>query len=377
MKRSVLIAAAALVVAVGAGVAFIPQRTHAEARFSSADATYIRKDEVIDGSAYIAGSTITVDGTIKGDLYCAGQTVTITGTVDGDIICAGQNIDVSGHSGGSMRLAGQTVRMRGESGGSLSVFAQAFETENSTKVAKDLNGAAGTIQLSGSYGRDIAMSGQNMTITGVVARDVAGDFETLKIDSGAQVLGNVSYTSATDGVIAGKVAGKVSRTPVDQQNRAQSNPVVGWIVMAFVAVLGGLLAIIMIVAIMPKRVGEMAALARRKPGRVVLWGLGLAFVMPPLLLFLLVSGVGIALAIVLGAMWLLLALTASAFVAYFVGGELFKKVQSAPLRTLLGGVIVLIAYVIPFVNVLAYAVVSIFGTGMALAYLENKKVFER
>ena len=43
--------------------------------------------QVVDGSAYLAGSTVTVQGTINGDLYCGANNVIITGTIEGDVIC--------------------------------------------------------------------------------------------------------------------------------------------------------------------------------------------------------------------------------------------------------------------------------------------------
>ena len=375
MKKIVYITMIALAAAIGVSALLTPRQANAMARFSAADATYIRKDEVIDGSVYIAGNSVTVDGTIKGDLYCAGQSVTITGTVDGDIICAGQSVEISGKAGGSMRLAGQLVRLRGESGGSVSVFAQSLETENTTKIGKDLNGAVTTARLAGNYGRDITLSAEEAVVVGTVARDVEGAYSTLRIANGSRVSGNVSYSSPQDGVIEGSVEGKVSRTPITRQG--QSGAVAGTILTMLGIIASGLILVLFIALVMPRRMDDAMTLARKKPGRVALWGLGAFAVLPLVTLVLMLSGVGISVAIMLGATWMLFAIFGGVFVAYLVGTVLFKKVKSIPLRALLGGLIVTIVYLIPFINILAFMVVMITGTGIILTYLESSKLFER
>lgn len=80
---------------------------HAAARFEGSDASYVRSGETVDGSAYLAGTSVRVEGTINGDLYCAGKDIIITGTVNGDVLCGGMTLIVGGTVTGNIRLAGQ------------------------------------------------------------------------------------------------------------------------------------------------------------------------------------------------------------------------------------------------------------------------------
>ena len=63
------------------------------ANVRSGDAPRVSAGEVIDGTLYVAGKDVRIEGTVKGDLMCAGQNVEVTGTVQGDVICAGQLVN--------------------------------------------------------------------------------------------------------------------------------------------------------------------------------------------------------------------------------------------------------------------------------------------
>ena len=62
-----------------AGLLAIPAL--AEGYVNTSNASQVMAGQEVDGSAYLAGNSVTMSGTVKGDLYCAGNTITITGTV--------------------------------------------------------------------------------------------------------------------------------------------------------------------------------------------------------------------------------------------------------------------------------------------------------
>lgn len=374
MKRMILGLGVLLAVMTG-GVLANTQSAAAMARFSSGDATDIKSDEVVDGSAYVAGNSVTVEGVIRGDLYCAGKTVKVTAQVDGDIICAGQTVEILGKSGGDMRLAGEKVTLRGESGGSVSVAADSFTTEGTTKVAGDLGGMVNAAYLAGSYGRDVALGSATTTIVGSVGRDVEGEYKTLRIAEGAQVRGNLSYTSQSDADINGNVTGQVTRAESKAQTKASSY---GSIFITVLMIVIGLLLVSLFVAmVLPRPLQAATDHAVRRPVRAVIWGLALFAFVPISMIFLMVSGVGLPLGVVLLTAWVLLILLSGPFVGYLIGAALLKKTRSLPLRALLGGLILVVLYMIPILNIFVMLCVMIFGTGMILSYFESQKVYQR
>lgn len=369
---------AGVIVAVGGlvGLGFSQQGAQAMGKFSAEDSNYIKKDEVIDGSAYLAGKSVTVEGTIKGDLYCAGENVVISGNVEGDILCAGMKIEITGTSKGDMRLAGDVVNLRGTSGGNVSVASNKFDTEATMVIAGDLVGGASNVRLAGKIGRDVLIGSESMTIVGTVGRDVEGAYQNIRIAEGAKIAGNLSYTSGKDAEIAGTVSGKVTRSEDAQNGSRDSIAAMVW--SAVMIVLGMLLIPLVLATAIPKRLHEMGLYAEKQPLRSVLVGFVVFAALPLVITVLLVSGIGVPLALAIMFAAATVMLVSGPVVGYLIGHQLFgKRITSITGRAMLGSVILGVFYLIPLVNILVVVMVLIYGTGAILAYLESRRLFER
>lgn len=364
---------AAVVIGGAIGSTLVYHGVNAAGKMSAEDSNYIKQDEIVEGSAYLAGDSVTVEGVIKGDLYCAGRTVKISGTVEGDIICAGVHMEVDGTSGGDMRLAGQYVTVRGESGGSVSVLADSFETEQTTKVSSDINGRVTTARLAGVYERDVAFSADSLVVVGEVARDIQGSYRSLKIADGAKVLGAMRYTGLQEAEISGEVRGEVSY----QQDARSRSTGVSMVMMIASIFIGMLLLSFALAYVMPKRMDEIAVHAVERPMRALLWGFGAFMAVPLAGIILIFMTVGTMVGLFILAAWGLLLLLSGPLTGYVVGKRVFKKLTSIPARALAGGGVVTLLYVIPLVNILVAMAVMVFGSGMVLSYLESRGVFRR
>ena len=115
-----LVAAVACV----AGGLFVSQ-AGATGYFAASDneKVHIAQDQTVDGSAYIYGQSVLIEGYVKGDLYCAGTNVIISGTIEGDVLCAGSDVTIGGTVKGDVRAAGSNVTIKGIVEGSASIAA--------------------------------------------------------------------------------------------------------------------------------------------------------------------------------------------------------------------------------------------------------------
>lgn len=346
------------------------------ARISTENSTYIKKGEIVDESAFIAGSNIEVEGIVKGDLYCAAETVTISGEVQGDIICAGSKITITGTSGGDMRLAGDSIVLRGVSGGSVSVLGNTFETEETTRIGGDVNGAVNSARLAGSVGRDVMLAGSSLTVVGAIAGDVEGKYQSLRIAEDARVGGSLSYVSERDAEVKGVVQGGTTRT-ASQSQRGSAGFVEALVVTVFL--IGSLLLVPLVAALaMPRQLKSMAEIVDTRSLQVFTTGMVTLLAAPIALVILALTLVGIPLATTLFVIWLAVLSLGSAAVSYYVGSKLFgKTVTSVAGRSLAGGLMLIALYLVPFVNVLAGLGVGIAGSGMVLTHLYKNKVFTR
>lgn len=116
----------------------------------TSQAVTVGKDEVVTGTLFAGGNTVTIDGTIHGDLLCGSQSVLITGLVDGDVICAGQSIHIDGAVTGSVRAAGQSIEIAGPVGRNVTIAAQTLMLDRSSTVSGEVLFAGQTLtNLSG------------------------------------------------------------------------------------------------------------------------------------------------------------------------------------------------------------------------------------
>ena len=93
--RKISLAAIGVMLLAGA---FMGMKASASALFVANEngTSVVKKGQTVDGSAYLAGNTVLVEGTVKGDVYCAGNSVRVEGTVDGDVLCAGNTVTIGG-----------------------------------------------------------------------------------------------------------------------------------------------------------------------------------------------------------------------------------------------------------------------------------------
>jgi cytoskeletal protein CcmA (bactofilin family) len=226
MKKYRLMAVAAILALVGLVAAPVAAHAAEATNFRSGTTATVAKDEVVDATAYLAGSTVSVAGTVKGDLYCAGQNVDITGTVEGDVICAGQTVNISGNVLGNVRVAGQTVSVAGPVARSLTAFGQTVTLTGNAVVNNDVTIYGSSLQLGGKVGRDATIGGQTVTVAGTVGRTVTAQVEHLTLSTGAHVGGGLDYTSNNQVEVAqgAMVTGQTQRhDPPKHQEEKQQN----------------------------------------------------------------------------------------------------------------------------------------------------------
>jgi len=194
--------------------------------------------ETLKDDLYAAASTIDVSGTVDGSVIASGGNITVSGTITRDLIVAGGTVTVTGNVRGSVRAATGTLTINGSVGEDLVVLGGTLDIGPSAKVGRDLVIAGGTARVGGSIGRKVLASVDTLTIRGPVGGDVQATANVLRLEDGAAVTGELVYSSENQAFIApgAKVAGKVTRNPVDGRLRRRADPaerfadaLVGWI----------------------------------------------------------------------------------------------------------------------------------------------------
>lgn len=308
---------------------------------------------VNDGSGpqFHSGTVVEVSGDVDGDVYASGQSITISGDVTGDVIAAAQNITVTGSVDGNVRLAAQDVTISGDVAQSGTIMAATVTVADAGTIGRDLVSSAGIVTVNGEVGRDLMLSVSQLTIDGAVG-------------------GDVSYYSDREADIAeGGVAGSVERlesaewTPT---TASPSNLILGWI-LGLLYALVALSAIVVIAGwLFPRRLVRVTDHLMHSPWRALLVGFVAALAVPLLLLVLLITIIGAPLALAGALVWLLLTLATFIYGAYFVGRIVLRGGQRPVLKALVGGLILIVALHIPWLNIVVWFAMVFFGLGAQL-----------
>lgn len=372
-----LLVLAVLACAVVAGFKTAP--VVAESLIQAAEnASTIARDRVVDGSAYLAGESIDVQGTVKGDLYCAGQTVTINGTIDGDVLCAGQTVTISGTVHGDVRAAGMNVTLKATIDGSVTLAAATVTTDSASIIGRDATLTAGTIDLSGRVARDAMLASQTVVLNGSIDRDARIAAETISASSTAKIGRNLVYESSNEARLpSGVVAGTVQRTTEREQRPVVSITAADILTGLVLAVLMFSVLTVAVVLAAPRYVHRVSDISGAKQfASYFLVGLVAFVVTPVLLLILLVTVVGIYAAIVLMIAMTLAILIGASLVAYRLGRFMLAGKQSVFMSALVGSLALGALGSIPFVGWVSMFISALAGLGMILLGLRTQYVTE-
>lgn len=334
-------------------------------RASEKSSSTISSDETIDGSAYLAGNSVRVSGTVKGDVYCAGSSITVDGTVDGDVLCAGSNVTVNGTVMGDVRLAGATVTLGGVVRGNATVFGANVVADSSLDLGGDLTGGASSLTIDGVIGRDMTAGSELLVVNGVVGRDVISAFNNVEFGENGVIKGNLSYTSPKESAVPdGAVTGETTFTMSKDRSSGSTDAVSP--IAAIIGVLAiGLLAVLGVIVV-PRQVHAAADISWGRFGVAVVVGLTFVTVAPIAALMLIATGVGVAIAYAVILIWLLVMAIAPVTVAYFIGSKVYgSKTPHVLIRVTIGALILMLALLLPVINIITFIIMVLAGVGMA------------
>lgn len=369
-KRFGLLLGLALAVVVG----FTATPVLADSLKSASDKmTTIAKDQVVEGTAYLGGDTVVVDGNVNGDIFCAGRDVTISGTVEGDVLCGAQNITIDGIVKGDVRVAGAKIFIKGTVEGSATLTGMDITTDSASMIGEDATIMGAQISLYGAVGRDAMLGAENVALRGQIGRNVEGGMTRLSISDEVKIGGNLSYASDIETKVPeGAVAGKVQRSEAwgkSQEQTSTNSLIMGSLLMiASFVVLTVLLALVI-----PKYIHRVSDI-NGPAGFAKMFLVGLvAFVLVPIVMLMLsMTVVGLYAALVVGMAMLMAVLIGGSLVAFRVGRFMFADKYNAVLSAAVGALVLAVLGVIPYVGWVIILISIMVGVGMVIMGLKDQ-----
>jgi len=257
------------------------------------------KRGVIDDDIYVAGRSVDVMAQVQGDVVAAGKRVTIDERVSGDVLAAGETVTINAQVLDDVRVAGRFVTIAGKVAGHVVAAGESVVIAPAASIGGWAWLAGQEVNVAGRVGRELKVAGQIVIVSGEVAGDVEIMAEEIRILAGASINGNLVYRSNNEPQIAtgAEIGGDIISKPVLHREREGRGG--GLILVAALAV-----AAIVYFLLFPVFSVAAAEGPWRSPFSALGAGAAFLFATPFVVMLLLVTVVGMLVALPLFAWYL-------------------------------------------------------------------------
>ena len=281
-------------------------------------AEVIIKRGMVDDDLYMAGAQVDLYATVNGDVVVAGGQLNLEGDIKADVIAAGGSISLRGSVVDDARLAGGEIRVAGRIGDDLVAAGGRIHVSPVAIIAGRAWLSGGEIRIDGQVMQELRASGGRIVITGLVNGNVELWADEIIIEDTAVISGDLHYKSSRQANIASgaRIDGEVIHTPVEVDMR----PVVASVIFAgLVLLLSIVLTAVLLYLLLPDYSLRVSQSLHDQPWQSLAIGLAVFVGVPLLVIILFSTAVGIWLALMLLAIYLVMLLTGYFAGALYVG----------------------------------------------------------
>jgi hypothetical protein len=341
-------------------------------------------------STYLADSKVDIVQPLHGDLVTAAGSVMVVAPVEGDVLAAGGTVSVSKGADGDVRVLGGKVTVDGTVGGDI---AAAAGTVRIRGTARSIYAAGGAVDVAATSTGDVTIYGANVSLSGEYLGNVTVVASNrLTLVPGTHVRGQLRYSApeqlaVPEGVrldLGARYTGAYAYIPTSKQ--VHQFAVIGSVLFFAVRLFASIIVAGLIAGLFPTLVRRVADIAlvrdSKRAGKLLLIGLLVTIGVPLLCLLLLVSFVGVELALLLIVTYLFLALVSYALAGILVGALLRKTIlyswqgvdELVWQDAVVGTVLLQVIGLIPLLGILAVFLITLSSAGALCWYIYQSAV---
>jgi cytoskeletal protein CcmA (bactofilin family) len=160
----------------------------------AADDTRPRESRM-GSDVFIGGGSVTVRDPVGGDLFIAGGAVDVDAAVGGDTVATGGKVRIGAEVGQSVYAAGGQVNVNGKVGRNLRVAGGQVEVGPKAEVTGNVSAAGGQVRLYGAVRGHVQAAGGRVLIDGPVGGDVLATSGHVELGPQARIAGKLRYRS--------------------------------------------------------------------------------------------------------------------------------------------------------------------------------------
>jgi cytoskeletal protein CcmA (bactofilin family) len=273
----------------------------------------VKRGSIAD-DLYVAGRSVDVAAQVRGDVVAAGRLVSISDSVSGDVLVAGESITIHAQVLDDVRAAGRSVTVSGSVAGHVVAAGETVVIAPAASTAGWAWLAGREVNVAGRVGKSLKVAAQTVIISGEVAGDVELLAEEILIPASARIHGNLVYHSDMVPQIAegAEIAGDIIAKPLPY--REPQGRGAGLVIIAAQAVAG-----IAFFLLFPAFSITVVDSLRQNPLSALGIGFAFLFATPFIILLLLITVVGVLVALPLLAWYLVSLLGGFLGAVIFVG----------------------------------------------------------
>lgn len=336
----------------------------------------------VQGNAYLAGAEVEISSALPADLLALGTVIRVLAQVTGDTLLAGGTVSIEAPIGGDARIVAGQINLTSSVAGEFAALARHIRMTGS---AEEVRIAGGTIELLGGAEGPVSVYANKVILAGTfndTVRIVAAD--TITVAEGTVIHGTLEYNAPQEASIPESATvdedviyvGSASFLPTPEE--AQAFALAGFGLYIIVRIVAGMLLVGLLVglfgALSRHVIHEATRVSLQRSIALFLLGFSCIVGTPFLILFLSVSVVGLGVAFLIGAVYLLALILSYAFGAALLGAVLtrvfFKRMEPSWPDAVFGVLALYVFGLIPGIGFLvSMVVISVaFGALLILSY---------
>lgn len=280
-------------------------------------------------NVYMTGAEVRIVDPVPGDLFAAAGRISVDEAVAGDALLAAGAVDVRSRIGDDLRVAGGIVNLAGRIAGEVLIVGGSIGFSPGARVAGRTWLAGGDIAVAGRLDGGLKAYGQNILLLGEIRGRTELTGKRLEILSSARIEGDLEYSGAPEIKIhsGAKVSGRITRaeSAFERSRSFFDFPVLP--VLRPLLTLGLLAAGALLLALFPRFTVNSMRTVGAMPVRSLGLGAAVLFSLPPVILLLVITIIGIPVALALAALYAVALLAGYLITAFFVGERMARLVR--------------------------------------------------
>jgi cytoskeletal protein CcmA (bactofilin family) len=336
-------------------------------------------------NVYMAGADVIIEIPVDGDLYAAGGRVSVGQPVSGDAVLAAGSIDLTSTIGDDLRAAGGVVSVGGRIAGEALIAGGSIAFGRDTEVLGRVWLAGGDIAVAGRLHGGLRVYGKNIVILGEIHGPAELHGEQIEILGSARILGDVRYSSQHEIRIdpQARITGSVTRKAGAFEFQRPKLTIPGLPALRPLLLLGLLAAGALLLSLFPRFTASALQTLGASPLKSAGLGTAIFFSLPPVILLLTITIIGIPIALVLAAFYGAALLVGYLVTAFFIGDRLLHAARPRVAPAFgwrigsLGVALLLLwlAYTLPYVG--AFILLVALFAGLGAMVLQAFSSYER